>query len=301
MHRSAPRLARILACAAVPVMLVVAGCSSDSGDKDKDKGKEGAGSSASASPGGSEKAEPTVEPAKFASLPNPCKTVTKKTITSLVPSAKSKNGTAATSSDTSSRAGCSWNGLDDNGVKGSQYRWLDIGLTRFDSDQALGSGADRAQQDFTKQVTKTKTAEGAKKVAEKSVSGIGEQATLVTYDLTKTKEDFKYATVVARTGNVVITLTYNGAGYAGAKTPAADDIAKGAERAAKDAVAAIAAGTDAGTGTDKPSEKADDKSGDKSKDADKSTDKDTAEDKDAAKSDDTKKSGSGASLEKTTN
>ncbi|MGW3090773.1 DUF3558 domain-containing protein [Streptomyces sp. NPDC001108] len=299
MHRSAPRLARILACAAVPVMLVVAGCSSDSGDKDKDK--EGAGSSASASPGGSEKAEPTVEPAKFASLPNPCKTVTKKTITSLVPSAKSKNGTAATSSDTSSRAGCSWNGLDDNGVKGSQYRWLDIGLTRFDSDQALGSGADRAQQDFTKQVTKTKTAEGAKKVAEKSVSGIGEQATLVTYDLTKTKEDFKYATVVARTGNVVITLTYNGAGYAGAKTPAADDIAKGAERAAKDAVAAIAAGTDAGTGTDKPSEKADDKSGDKSKDADKSTDKDTAEDKDAAKSDDTKKSGSGASLEKTTN
>ncbi|MGW2845808.1 DUF3558 domain-containing protein, partial [Streptomyces sp. NPDC001274] len=252
MHRSAPRLARILACAAVPVMLVVAGCSSDSGDKDKDK--EGAGSSASASPGGSEKAEPTVEPAKFASLPNPCKTVTKKTITSLVPSAKSKNGTAATSSDTSSRAGCSWNGLDDNGVKGSQYRWLDIGLTRFDSDQALGSGADRAQQDFTKQVTKTKTAEGAKKVAEKSVSGIGEQATLVTYDLTKTKEDFKYATVVARTGNVVITLTYNGAGYAGAKTPAADDIAKGAERAAKDAVAAIAAGTDAGTGTDKPSE-----------------------------------------------
>ncbi|MFB6814817.1 DUF3558 family protein [Streptomyces sp. NPDC056347] len=269
MHRSAPRLARILACAAVPVMLVVAGCSSDSGDKDK----EGSGSSASASPSASEKPEPTVAPAKFGSLPDPCKSITKNTVTSLVPSAKSKNGTAATSSDTAYRAGCSWNGLDDNGVKGSQYRWLDVAFTRFDSDQALGSGADRAQQDFAKQVTKAKAAEGAKKVAEKAVSGIGEQASLITYDLTKTKEDFKYATVVTRTGNVVITLTYNGAGYAGAKTPSADDIAKGAEKAAKEAVAAVAAGTD------KPAEKPSGKT--------------------TGKADDDKKSGSGSSLEKT--
>ncbi|MFF2011649.1 DUF3558 family protein [Streptomyces sp. NPDC058195] len=267
MHRSAPRLARILACAAVPVMLVVAGCSSDSDDKEK----EGTGSSASASSGASEKPEPTVAPAKFASLPDPCKSITKKTITSLVPSAKTKNGTAAASSDTAYRAGCSWNGLDDNGVKGSQYRWLDVAFTRFDSDQALGSGADRAQQDFTKQVTKTKAAEGAEKIVEKAVSGIGEQASLITYDLTKTKEDFEYATAVTRTGNVVITLTYNGAGYAGAKTPSAADIAKGAEKAAKEAVAAVAQGT----GADKPSGKATDKA------------------------DDPKKSGSGSSLDKT--
>ena len=46
---------------------------------------------------------------------------------------------------------------------------------------------------------------------------------------------------MARTGNVVITLTYNGAGYAGAKTPSAADLMKGAEAAAKEAVASVAA------------------------------------------------------------
>ncbi|MFF2328809.1 MULTISPECIES: DUF3558 family protein [unclassified Streptomyces] len=245
MHRSAPRLSRILACAAVPVMLVVAGCSSDSGGK-----KESGSSSSSAAPD-AKKSEASVEAARFAALPDPCKSVSAKTVTSLVPKAKSKGGTPAKSSDTAYRAGCSWNGLDDKGVKGSQYRWLDVGFTRFDSDQALGSGAQRAQQDFAKQVTKAKAAEGAKKVTETPASGIGDQATTITYDLTKTSEDFKYATVVARTGNVVVTLTYNGAGYAGAKTPAAADILKGAEKAAKETVASVAA---TGTASAAPSE-----------------------------------------------
>ncbi|MFE6668351.1 DUF3558 family protein [Streptomyces sp. NPDC057697] len=310
MHRSAPRLSRILACAAVPVMLVVAGCSSDSGDT---KGSDSSESSPSSS--ASKKAEPTVEPAKFAALPDPCKSLAKKTVASLVPSAKSKNGTAAGSSDTAYRAGCSWNGLDDNGVKGSQYRWLDVGFTRFDSDQALGSGAKRAQQDFDKQVAKAKASEGAKKVAEAPVAGIGEQATKVTYDLSKTGEDFKYATVVTRTENVVITLTYNGAGYAGAKTPSADDILKGAEKAAKEAVASVV-----GTGSTKPSDttspsgktsddkSSDDKSTDKTdkKTNDKSDDKadnkkdDKADDKkDDGKSTDKKTSAHTSSVKKT--
>ncbi|MET8327404.1 DUF3558 family protein [Streptomyces sp. NPDC005181] len=243
MHRSASRLTRILACAAVPVMLVVAGCSSDSGSK-----KESDGSSSSAP--GAKKSVAAVEQAKFAELPDPCKAISTKTITALVPKAKNKAGTPATSSDTAARAGCSWNGLDDNGVKGSQYRWLDVGFTRFDSDQALGSGAKRAEDDLTKQLAKTRTAEGAKKLVEAPVSGIGEQATKVTYDLTKTGEDFKYATIVARTGNVVVTLTYNGAGYAGAKTPSGADILKDAEKAAKEAVAAV---TDANEKQSSPS------------------------------------------------
>jgi hypothetical protein len=213
-------------------MLVAAGCSSDSDSKEKS-------GSASASAPSPQKTEATVEPAKFAALPDPCNAISAKTITSLVLKAKSKAGSPARSSDTSVRAGCSWNGLDDNGVKGSQYRWLDVGFTRFESDQALGSGAKRAQEDLANQVAKSKATEGAKKVVEVPVSGIGDQATTITYDLTKTKEDFKYATVVARTGNVVVTLTYNGAGYAGAKTPSGDDILKGAEKAAKEAVAAV--------------------------------------------------------------
>ncbi|MER7697292.1 MULTISPECIES: DUF3558 domain-containing protein [unclassified Streptomyces] len=242
MHRSAPRLSRILACAAVPVMLVAVGCSSDSGSD----GKKNAGSSSSGSPS-AKPSEPTVEAAKFADLPDPCASVTKKTIKDLVPEAKKKGGTAGRSNDLSARSSCSWNGLDDKGVKGSQYRWLDVGFTRFDSDQALGSGAERATAEYAKQVTKAKATEGAEKVAAEPTAGIGEEATLITYGLSKTDEDFAYATVVARTGNVVVALTYNGAGYAGAKTPSSEDIVKGAEKAAKEAVAAVADTADAKT------------------------------------------------------
>ncbi|MER6120862.1 DUF3558 family protein [Streptomyces sp. NPDC001743] len=248
MHRSAPRLARILACAAVPVMLVVAGCSSDS------DGKKDDASSSSAAPEAT-KTEPAVAPARFAELPDPCKSVTAKTVKSLVPSAKNKSGIRGKSSDTAARGGCSWNGLDDNGVKGSQYRWLDVGFTRFASDQSLGSGSERAEADYTKQIAKAQAAEGAKKLTTAPVGSIGEAATKVTYDLTKTGEDFRYATVIARTGNVVVTVNYNGAGYAGAKVPSASDILAGAEKAAKEAVAAVAAANGGGepSGSPKPS------------------------------------------------
>lgn len=250
MHRSAPRLTRILACAAVPVMLVVAGCSSDSDGKKDD-------ASSSATPEAT-KTEPAVAPAKFAALPDPCKSITAKTVKSLVPSAKTKGGTRGKSSDAAARGGCSWNGLDDNGVKGSQYRWLDVGFTRFASDQALGSGADRAQTDYTKQVAKAKAAEGAKSLVTAPDSAIGEVATKIAYDLTKTGEDFKYVTVVARTGNVVVTVNYNGAGYAGAKTPSARDVLEGAEKAAKEAVTSVAAANGGGqaSGSPKPSQSA---------------------------------------------
>lgn len=234
MHRSAPRLTRILACAAVPVMLVVAGCSSDSDSK-----KDEEASSSSAAPKASE-SKASVAPAKFAELPDACKSITAKTVRSLVPSAKDKSGTQGKSSDAAVRGSCSWNGLDDNGVKGSQYRWLDVGFTRFASDQALGSGAARATQDLTKQAAKAKATEGAKELTTAPVSSVGDEANKITYDLDKTGEDFKYATIVARTGNVVVTLTYNGAGYAGAKAPSAGDILKDAEKAAKEAVAAVA-------------------------------------------------------------
>ncbi|MGW2472968.1 DUF3558 domain-containing protein [Streptomyces sp. NPDC001665] len=253
MHRSAPRLTRILACAAVPVMLVVAGCSSDSGDK---KDADSA-TSASASPDAA-KSEPAVEAAKFAELPDPCKAVEAKTVTSLVPSAKSKSGTRSKSSDTSVRGGCSWNGLADKGVKGSQYRWLDVGFTRFASDQTLGSGAARAGEEFDKQVKKTEATDGAKNVKTGPVSGIGDQATKIAYDQSKTDEDFRFTTIVARTGNVVVVVNYNGAGYAGSKTPDAETILKGATMAAKDAVAAVAeanaGGAESPKATDKPSD-----------------------------------------------
>ncbi|MFE3518145.1 DUF3558 domain-containing protein [Streptomyces sp. NPDC059166] len=245
MHRSAPRLSRILACAAVPVMLVVAGCSSDSGDS-KD--------TASSTSPSAKKSEPTVEPAKYSALPDACDSLSAKTIEDLVPKAKTKGGTPGKSSDTATRGGCSWNGLDDNGVKGSQYRWLDVGFTRFDSDQSLGSGAKRATDEYTKQVAKEQATEGAEKPASKPAAGLGEQATAITYGLTKSGDDFAYATVLARTGNVVVSVTYNGAGLAGAKTPSSADILEGAQKAAKEAVAAVGS-DDGGEASSSPSAK----------------------------------------------
>ncbi|WP_411115230.1 DUF3558 domain-containing protein [Streptomyces sp. 029-5] len=235
MHRSASRLTRILACAAVPVMLVVAGCSSDSGDKSD---ADGSSSSPSAAP------SPKVAPAKYSGLPDACATIGAKTVGSLVPKVKTKGGTSGKSSDIDTRGSCSWNGLEDKGVKGSQYRWLDVSLMRYDSDATLGSGAKRAGEYYAKEVAGAQGTAGAKSLKSVATAGVGDQATLVTYTLKKTDEDFAYATVVARAENVVITLTYNGAGYAGAKSPSPADLTKNAEKAAKEAVAAVAAGSE---------------------------------------------------------
>ncbi|MFC9430383.1 DUF3558 domain-containing protein [Streptomyces sp. NPDC056987] len=241
MHRSASRLTRILACAAVPVMLAVAGCSSDSGDKES---SDSSATSPSSAP------SPTVVPAKFSALPDACKTVGGKTVGSLVPKAKSKGGTAGKSSDIATRGSCSWNGLDDKGVDGSQYRWLDVSLMRYDSDATLGSGAKRAGEFYTKELASAQGTEAAKDVKTAPGTGIGNEASTITYTLKKTGVDFSYATVVARTENVVITLTYNGAGYAGAKSPSAAELSKDAVTAAKEAVAAIAGGEgSAGSGS----------------------------------------------------
>ncbi|WP_041986160.1 hypothetical protein [Streptomyces sp. AcH 505] len=243
MRRSASRLPRILACAAVPVMLVVAGCSSGSDDKSD---ADGPSKTSSSQP------SPSVAPAKFSTLPDACKTVGAKTIGSLVPKAKSKSGTQGKSTDVATRGACSWNGLDDNGVKGSQYRWLDVSLMRYDSDVTVGSGASRAGKFYAEEIADAQGTVGAKSVKTAAAAGIGDQASTVTYTLKKTGEDFSYATVVARTENVVVTLTYNGAGYAGAKSPSVADVSKDAAKAAKEAVASISGGSaaaDSGSGS----------------------------------------------------
>ncbi|MFE0652227.1 DUF3558 domain-containing protein [Streptomyces sp. NPDC059534] len=242
MQRSASRLTRILACAAVPVMLVAAGCSSDSGgsgDSGKTQGQDKASASAATpSPSQSTKA---VEPARFAKLPDVCKSVTAKTTAALVPKAKTKNGTPAVSSDLASRGGCSWNGLEDKGVKGSHYRWLDVSFYRYESDAALGSGQERAQENLAKELAKVQETPGAKNIRTLAAPGVGDEAQAVAYKVRKTDADFVYASIVARTGNVLVLLSYNGTGYSGAAAPTDKTIVDGAVRAAKEAVAAVAA------------------------------------------------------------
>ncbi|GFH36283.1 DUF3558 family protein [Streptomyces pacificus] len=239
MHRSAPRLTRILACAAVPVMLVVAGCSSDSGSKGSDPAGGSSPSPGASAPGGGQSPVP-LEPAKYAKLPEPCKALTTKTVEELVPKVKNEAGTAGTSNDTAARGSCSWNGLEDKGVKGSDYRWLDVSFQRFASESGIGSGADRARDAYEKEVSAVKATEKAESVSASPAAGVGEEATAVAYGLAKSGEDFEYATIVARTGNVVMTLGYNGTGFAGAENPDPAQLMKGAMAAAKEAAASVA-------------------------------------------------------------
>ncbi|MEV0171025.1 DUF3558 family protein [Streptomyces sp. NPDC050803] len=228
----AKRVSRVLlSAAAVPVMLLAAGCSSDSGSDEPGK-NSGAETSASAS------ASPTVQAAAYGTLPEACKVLVKDTLTDLVPEG-AKSGKEGKSDDTASRASCSWSSLDNNGVKGSQFRWLNVSLLRFESDVTRGEGDKLAQEYYEKQVNDVQAVDGAKNVKSEPVTGTGDAATAVRYDLKKKEGSFKQQTIVARVENVVITLDYNGAGLAGEKTPSADTLMKLAKKAAKEAVAAV--------------------------------------------------------------
>ncbi|MER5941790.1 DUF3558 family protein [Streptomyces sp. NPDC001928] len=234
-------LRRALVCAGVvPVMLVAAACSSDSGSDDK-----AADSSTKTSASESASSSPTVQAAVYKSLPEPCKVLAKKTLEDLVPQAKS--GKRGSSDEASTRASCSWSSLDNNGVKGSQFRWLNVSLLRFESDVTRGSGDKLAQAYYETQVRDAKSASGAKNLKSAPVAGVGDEATAVRYDLKKKEGSFKQETVVARVENVVVTLDYNGAGLAGEKTPSADSLNKLAQKAVKEVVSAVGRANDGGS------------------------------------------------------
>ncbi|MGV9904882.1 DUF3558 family protein [Streptomyces sp. NPDC003388] len=245
----AKRLRRALVCAAaVPAVLITAACSSDSGDSSDKAGDSGAtrtAGSSSATPSAS--ASPTVQAAAYRKLPDSCAVLSKKTLTDLVPKG-AKSGKEGSSDDTATRASCSWSSLDNNGVKGSQFRWLNVSLLRFDSDAARGSGDEQAHAYLARQVEDAKAVSGAKNTKSEPVAGTGAEATLVRYDLKKKEGTFKQQTMVARVENVVVTLDYNGAGLAGEKTPSADDLSKDAQKAVKEAVASVSAANGKGSG-----------------------------------------------------
>lgn len=221
-------------------MVFLAACSSsDSGSSsgDGDGTRQTAAGDAQGSP--SVSASPTVPEATYAKLPKACKVLSDKTLGELVPRGV-KSAKELSSGDLSTRTGCSWDSLDNNGVKGSQFRWLNVSLLRFESDAARGTGEKQAQDYYRKQVKDAQSVPDAKNTKSEPVTGTGNEATVVRYDLKKKEGDFKQQTVVARVENVVVTLDYNGAGLAGDKTPDADDLTKAAKKAAKEAVAAVA-------------------------------------------------------------
>ncbi|WP_031511465.1 DUF3558 domain-containing protein [Streptomyces megasporus] len=228
MHHNAKRTAvRTLACAAVP-MLLVAGCSGGSGEDDSAKPSPSVSTSS---------APPSPAPVKFTTLPDPCKTLSKKTIGDVVPEAK-EAGKNLGSKDADGYGTCLWSGLD-----GYQYRTLTVSLKRFDSDVTLGSGDERAAEYAGQQVAAVSKDEANEKVKDAPLDGVGDQATSISFETEKKSgkktEDYRKQRVVAVTGNVVVTVDYEGAGFESDKTPKAEDIRKGAEKAAKEAVEAI--------------------------------------------------------------
>ncbi|MCX5170710.1 DUF3558 domain-containing protein [Streptomyces antibioticus] len=238
-------LNRVVAAAlAVPVMVLAGACSSDSGsDSGSGNGTQGAATASE----GAASAAPTVQAAAYAALPDSCRTLSKKTLKDLVPKGGT-SGKEGTSSDTAARASCSWSSLDNNGVDGSQFRWLNVSLLRFESDQAGGTGEAQARTYYAKQVKDAQNVSGAKNTKTEPLAGTGDEATVVRYDLKKKEGAFKQQTVVALVENVVVTLDYNGAGLAGDETPKADTLTTAAKKAAKEVVASVRSANGEGTG-----------------------------------------------------
>ncbi|MEU3282369.1 DUF3558 family protein [Streptomyces antibioticus] len=236
-------LNRVVAAAlAVPVMVLAAACSSDS-DSGSGDGAQGAATASE----GAASAAPTVQAAAYAALPDSCRTLSKKTLKDLVPKGGT-SGKEGTSSDTAARASCSWSSLDNNGVDGSQFRWLNVSLLRFESDQAGGTGEAQARTYYAKQVKDAQSVSGAKNTKAEPLAGTGDEATVVRYDLKKKEGAFKQQTVVALVENVVVTLDYNGAGLAGDETPKADTLTTAAKKAAKEVVASVRSANGEGAG-----------------------------------------------------
>ncbi|WP_075825331.1 DUF3558 domain-containing protein [Streptomyces acidiscabies] len=240
--KRARNLSRALAAGALPVLLFAAGCSSDSGGGGGSAAN--AGDSQQSSSGGTATTpsdgaspSPTLKAAVYATLPDACKALSEDTLDDTVPKAKSGKKSASGEADT--RTGCTWDSLSDNGVKGSQYRWLSVSLLRFDSNSVAGDADQQAQKYFTRQLDDAKSVQGATNVKSSAAAGIGDAATAVSYDQKKKEGAFKQQTVVTRTENVVVTVDYNGAGFAGDKAPDPAELMKLAQQTAKEVVAAV--------------------------------------------------------------
>ncbi|GAA4944707.1 hypothetical protein ACFFUA_17225 [Streptomyces heliomycini] len=154
----------------------------------------------------------------YAAAPAPCDSVAEKTVTSLVPGAKTA-GKEIPSTDPDLRRTCSWNAL-----KGYEYRWLDVSFEVLESDEA----AERSYQGRVED----KSGGGA-------VPGLGSEAYSVVNLTTEDKQQTREGVVVARAANALVVVTYNGSDFESKKAPGTDEINKGAIKAAKEAVAAL--------------------------------------------------------------
>ncbi|MEU1302893.1 hypothetical protein ACQEV4_15950 [Streptomyces shenzhenensis] len=160
----------------------------------------------------------TAVPKAYAAAPAPCDSVPKATVTSLVPGAKPA-GKEIPSTDPKLRRTCSWNAL-----KGYDYRWLDVSYEITESSRA-------AQKAYEKRVSE-KSGGG-------DVPGVGDSGYSVVNLTTEDKQETREGVVVVHAANALVIVTYNGSDFETKKAPAADEINKGAIKAAKAAVSAL--------------------------------------------------------------
>jgi hypothetical protein len=229
MRRIASRTARALAVAAVPVL--IAGCSGSSGSDSSGSGSSG--SSAAPAKPTTPSAAPSLAPAKYTQLPEPCGTLSKGTIGDLVPNAKASGGQVLKFSDPDVHAGCDWTGLD-----GYEYHYLGVDLRRSETVQGVGSAEDQAKTQFTQLKQSTTAPDGLKKGSAPYIHsiGLGDDSQLVSAEVSKDKTTYRNVTVIVRQANVILDVSYEGAGFEGSKEPAAKDIEADATKAAKEAL-----------------------------------------------------------------
>ncbi|MFJ9020647.1 hypothetical protein ACIRPU_11770 [Streptomyces sp. NPDC102259] len=154
----------------------------------------------------------------YAAAPAPCTSVAAKTVTALVPGAKTA-GKEIPSTDTALRRTCSWNAL-----KGYDYRWLDVSFEITESDDAARTSY--------KERTGEKSGGGA-------VPGLGDEAYSVVNLTTEDKQQTREGVVIARVSNALVVVNFNGSDFETKKAPSTDEINKGAIKAAKEVVAAL--------------------------------------------------------------
>ncbi|MEU9593952.1 hypothetical protein AB0D84_30140 [Streptomyces sp. NPDC048193] len=154
----------------------------------------------------------------YTAAPAPCGSLAGKTITSLVPGARTE-GKEIPSTDTHVRRTCSWNAL-----KGYDYRWLDVSYEVMASDEA-------ARKSYEERVA-DRSGGGA-------VPGLGDEAYSVVNLTTEDEQQTREGTVLVRAANALVMITYNGSDFETKKAPGTDEINKGAIKAAKEAVAAL--------------------------------------------------------------
>ncbi|WP_306187947.1 MULTISPECIES: hypothetical protein [unclassified Streptomyces] len=217
----------VLACAGWALTSGPFAASSADGHRDagQDTHTTDAGSSSSStsssSSGSATAPSSAAESKAYASAPAPCTAIATKTITSLVPGAKTA-GKEIPSTDTKVRRTCSWNAL-----KGYDYRWLDVSFEITRSDAA-------AQKSY-EQRTAEKSGGGA-------VPDLGDAAYSVVNLTTQDKQQTREGVVMVRASNALVTVTYNGSDFETKKAPGTDEINKGAIKAAREAVSALKGG-----------------------------------------------------------